>query len=42
LRQIELLNHLGRLGLQPAGDLVVAPFRLDLILDSSRLRSRDA
>src|ERR1035437_5695210 len=30
---IELLNHLRRLGPQPAGDLVVAPFRLDLVLD---------
>ena len=30
---LELLHHLGRLGPQPARDLVVAPFRLDLVLD---------
>ena len=30
---IELLHHLGRLGAQPADDLVVAPSRLDLVLD---------
>ena len=30
---VELLHHVGRLGAQTAGDLVVAPARLDLVLD---------
>src|SRR3954467_152287 len=30
---LQLLNHFGRLCLEPAGDLVLAPPRLDLVLD---------
>src|SRR6266702_777208 len=41
----EFLNHLGRLGAQAAGDLVVAPSGLDLVLDLVKApfaRRRDA
>ena len=41
----QLLHHLGRLGLQPARDLVGAPARLDLVLDlveRAFARRRDA
>src|SRR5205085_9035117 len=42
---LELLNQLRRFGLEAAGDLVVAPSRLDLVLDLIKLaftRGRDA
>ena len=42
---LELLHHFGRLGAQPGRDLVVAPLRLDLVLDLVEIafaRRRDA